>query len=116
MSQIKYETEADMAAYLDPSYGHGLAATYTRNGVNTSLNLILNEEYVELDEGSGVEAVQPIAYCRSVDIPSVSHNDTLAVSAYKDVNGNILKAATNYKIVNVQKDFKGFTALVLEEQ
>jgi len=78
MSQIKYESESDMAAYLDPSYGHGLAATYTRNGVNTSLNLILHEEYVELDEGSGVEAVQPIAYCRSIDIPNVTHNDTLA--------------------------------------
>jgi hypothetical protein len=38
----------------------------------------------------------------------------LAVSAYKDVDGNILKAASNYKIVNVQKDNKGFTALVLE--
>ena len=115
MSQIRYETEADMAAYLDPSYGHGLAATYTRNGVDTSLNLIINEEYIEIDEGSGVEAVQPIAYCRSIDVPNVSHNDTLAVSAYKDVNGNTIKAATSYKIINVKKDHKGFTALILEE-
>jgi|TARA_R110000782_G_scaffold142308_1_gene234962 hypothetical protein len=116
VSQIRYETEADMASYLDPNYGHGQTAVYGRGGVNTSINLILNEEFVELDEGIGVEAAQPIAYCRSIDIPSVSHGDTLAVSAYKDVDGNILKAAGNYKIVNVQKDNKGFTALVLEEQ
>jgi len=114
MSQIRYETEADMAAYLDPNFGHGLQATYTRNGVNTSINLILNEEFLELDDGSGVESATPIAYCRSVDILNVSQGDTLAVSAYKDVDGNILKAASNYKIVNVQKDNKGFTALVLE--
>ena len=114
MSQIRYETESDMAAYFDPTYGHGLQATYTRSGVNTSINLILNEEFLELDDGSGVESATPIAYCRSVDIPSVSHGDTLAVSAYKDVDGNILKAAGSYKIVNVQKDNKGFTAVVLE--
>ena len=32
-----------------------------------------------------------------------------------DIHGNILKAAQNYTIVNVQKDRTGFTALMLEE-
>ena len=116
MSQIRYETEADMASYLDPNYGHGQTAVYGRGGVNTSINLILNEEFVELDEGVGVEASQPIAYLTTLNIPNVSFGDTLAVSAYKDANGNILKAASNYKIINVQKDNRGFAALVLEEQ
>ena len=116
MSQIRYETEADMAAYFDTSTGHARAATYTKNGVNTSINLILNEEYVELDEGVGVEAAQPIAYCTTLNIPNVSFGDTLAISAYKDADGNILQAASNYKIINVQKDNRGFAALVLEEQ
>jgi len=61
MSQIKYETEADMAAYLDADYGHGITATYTRNGVNSSISLILNEEYVKLAQGTDVEASKPIA-------------------------------------------------------
>jgi hypothetical protein len=41
--------------------------------------------------------------------------DTLAVSAIKDVDGNILKAAQNYTVVNIQADRTGFTALMLEE-
>jgi len=105
-----------MAAYFDTSTGHGRAATYTKNGVSTSIDLILNEEYLELDDGVGVEASQPIAYLTTLNIPNVSFGDTLAVSAYKDANGNILKAASNYKIINVQKDNRGFAALVLEEQ
>ena len=37
------------------------------------------------------------------------------VSAIKDVDGNTLKAAQNYTIVNVQSDRTGFSALMLEE-
>ena len=109
MSKIMWETEADMAAYLDKDYGHGLSATYTRDGTSSTISLILNQEYFELAEDPGVEGSQPIAYCRSVDIPNVAHDDTLAVSAYLDADGNTIKAATTYKIINVQKDNNGFT-------
>ena len=33
----------------------------------------------------------------------------------KDVDGNTLKAAQNYTIVNIQSDRTGFSALMLEE-
>ena len=36
-------------------------------------------------------------------------------SAIKDTNGNILKAAQNYTVVNIQSDRTGFSALMLEE-
>ena len=71
--------------------------------------------YVELDDGVGVEALKPIAYCRTVDIPNIAFGNRLDVSAIKDTNGNILKAAQNYTVVNIQADRTGFSALMLEE-
>jgi hypothetical protein len=109
------ETEEDMAAYLDPTYGHGVGATYINNGVSSSINIILNNEYIEQDEGIGVEALQPVAYCRSIDIPLVGYGNLLNVNAIKDTDGNIIKAATNYTIVNIRPDRTGFIALELEE-
>ena len=109
------ETEEDMSAYLDINYGHGVSAVYTNNGSSSTINIIINNEYDEQEEGVGVEATHPIAYCRSVDVPSISYGNTLAVSAIKDVDGNTLKAAQNYTIVNVQSDRTGFSALMLEE-
>lgn len=115
MSQYRMETEEDMAAYLDPTYGHGVGATYINNGVSIDINIILNNEYIEQDEGIGVEALQPVAYCRSIDIPSVAYGHSLNVNAIKDTDGNIIKAATNYIIVNIRPDRTGFIALELEE-
>lgn len=116
MSEYKMETEEDMEGYLDIDYGHGVSAAYTNyQDVETTIKIILNEEYLEDENGIGIEGTQPIAYCRSVDVPNALHNDTLDVSAITDVDGNVLKAAQSYKVVNVQKDKTGFTALMLEE-
>ena len=114
MSQYRLETEADMLNYLDKDFGHGVGATHTRGGTSKSISIILNNEYILQDEGIGLEALKPTAHARSVDVPSASFGDTLNVEAIKDVNGNTLKAAQNYTIVNVQKDRTGFTSLILE--
>jgi len=115
MSQYRMETEEDMSAYFDINFGHGVSAVFTHSGTATTINIILNNEYVEQDEGIGVEALNPIAYCKTIDISNVVFGDTLNVSAIKDVDGNTLKAAQNYTIVNIQKDRTGFSALMLEE-
>ena len=115
MSQYRMETEEDMLSYLDIKYGHAVSAVYSNGGSSTTINVILNNEYTELDEGVGVEALSPIAYCRTVDVPNISFGNTLNVSAITDVNGNILKAAQNYTVVNIQADRTGFSALMLEE-
>ena len=115
MSQFRLETELDMAGYLDINYGHGVSAVYTNSGTSSTINIILNNEYVEQEEGIGVEALQPVAYCRSIDIPSVAYGHSLNVNAIKDTDGNIIKVATNYTIVNVRPDRTGFIALELEE-
>ena len=103
MSQYVMETEEDMAAYLDINFGHGVEAVWTNSGTATTINIILNNEYIE-QEGLdvSVEATQPIAYCRSIDVPSIAH-------------GNTLKAAQTYTVVSIQSDRTGFTALELEE-
>tara|TARA_B100001093_G_C26849647_1_gene1024501 strand:- start:1607 stop:1948 length:342 start_codon:yes stop_codon:yes gene_type:complete len=111
------ETEEDMASYLDINYGHGVQAIYTNSsGSASSISIILNNEYIE-QEGLevSVEATQPIAYCRSIDVPSIAHGNSLQVSAIKDVEGNILSPAANYTVVNIQSDRTGFSALQLEK-
>lgn len=115
MSQFRLETEADMLNYLDKDYGHGVGATYTRSGTASSISVILNNEFILQDEGIGLEALKPVAHARSVDVPNASFGDLLNVEAIKDVDGNTLKAAQNYTIVNVQKDRTGFSSLILEE-
>jgi hypothetical protein len=115
MSQFRLETEEDMLGYLDINFGHGVSAVYTNNGASSTISVILNNEYVEQEEGIGVEALKPIAYCRTIDVPNISFGNTLNVSAIKDTNGNILKAAQNYTVVNIQADRTGFSALMLEE-
>tara|TARA_Y100000593_G_C4148622_1_gene255924 strand:+ start:92 stop:445 length:354 start_codon:yes stop_codon:yes gene_type:complete len=116
MSEYRLETEEDMSSYLDTSFGHGVTAVFTNSsGSASTINIIINNEYVEQVEGTGVEALKPIAYCRSIDVPSIGFGNTLNVSAIKDVDGNTLKAAQNYTIVNIQSDRTGFSALMLEE-
>ena len=114
MSQYRMETEEDMSAYFDINFGHGVSAVFTHSGSSTTINIILNNEYVEQEEGIGVESLKPIAYCKTLDVPNIVFGDTLNVSAIKDVNGNTLKAAQNYTVVNIQADRTGFSALMLE--
>lgn len=115
MSLFVLETEQDMLAYLDPTFGHGVTADFIHNNVTTQINIIMEEEFLEIDEGTGIESTTPAAYCRSVDISNVAINDNLNVSAIKDVDGNILKAATNYIIKNIENDKTGFIILKLEK-
>lgn len=119
MSIFALEDENDFAAYLDPNYGHGIAATYTRYGSesSSSINIILNEEYLEQEgETIGIEGTTPVAYCRSTDVPNAGFRDTLVVSAVKDLDGNTIKNQTTYSVVRVEPDKTGFTILILEEQ
>ena len=115
MSQFRIETEEDMISYLDTTFGHGVTAVFNNGGTSSNINIIINNEYVEQLDGTGVEALKPVAYCRSVDVPNISFGNTLNVSAIKDVDGNTLKAAQNYTVVNVQSDRTGFSVIMLEE-
>ena len=111
------ETEEDMSAYLDINYGHAVSAIYTNSaGATSTIDIILNNEYIE-QEGFdiSIEATKPIAYCRSIDVPSIAHGNTLQVSATKSVEGDILSPAENFTVVSIQSDRTGFSALQLEK-
>ena len=63
-----------------------------------------------------VEGSQPIAYCKTSDVSSASHGDTLAFAAPTTKSGTQFKGAVTYEVVGVQPDATGITALVLEQQ
>ena len=58
----------------------------------------------------------PVAYCKTKDVSSAAHGDTLAFAAQTDLDGNTIKGAKTYSVVNVQPDNTGVTALILQEQ
>ena len=78
MSVYRMETEEDMAGYFDATAGHGVTAVFTNSSSQQStINIILNNEYFEIELGTNVEGTKPTAYCRSVDAPNAVFGNTL---------------------------------------
>ena len=96
------ESAADRAEFVSTD-DFGVAATY--NG-STTVNGIFDNEYLEAIEGAlvGVEASQPRFTCRTADVSSAAHGDTLAI------------AGVTYNVVGVEPDGTGMTTLELEDQ
>ena len=61
MSLYNLETEEDMEAYLDIDFGHGVSAVYTRSGTASTIKIIINEEYIETQDGIGVSQSRSVA-------------------------------------------------------
>lgn len=115
---MNLEFATDLEAYFDTN-AHGTSATYTPYGGSSStIKVIIEQLFYEVDTvGSvGVNSSQPMAYCRTTDVPNAAKNDTLVIGAITDLDGNTIKAETTYTVVNVQPDNTGITILVLEEQ
>ena len=113
------EFDRDFDGYFMSDHGnHGQAVTYTPSGgVAVSIKAIMNEEYFDIDNGAvAVEGFQPVATCKTTDVPNAAHDDTIVTAAYKNLDGTTIKASATYKVINVQKDNKGITQLLLEEQ
>ncbi len=112
------EFDRDFNGYLDADFGHGMTVTYTpQGGSGSSIKIILEQEYFGIDVGTvDVEGLQPIAFCKTTDVPSVAHGDSIVAPAYKNLDGTTIKAGATYKVVNVQPDNTGITQLMLEEQ
>ena len=112
------EFDRDCTGYFDADFGHGITVTYTpQGGSASSINIILEQEYFGIDVGTvDVEGFQPIAFCKSTDIPNIAHGDSIVAPAYKNLDGTTIKAGATYKVINVQPDNTGVTQLFLEEQ
>lgn len=116
--QMALEFDNDFDGYFDSDYGHGVACTYTPSGGSAvSIKVILDREYLEIDGGTvGVNSDQPIVYGKAKDLRNASFGDSLAFAAITDLDDNVIRAATTYKVVNVQPDNTGIVALILELQ
>jgi hypothetical protein len=115
---MSLEFDSDLDGYLDADFGHGISATYTPSGGSAStIKVILDDEYLSMIGLSvDVEGSQPIAYCKTSDVSSAAHGDTLAFAAQTTLSNTQFKAATTYNVVGVQPDGTGITALTLEQQ
>ena len=96
------ETAADRAAMLDTDE-FAVAATYNGGAI---VNGIFDNEYAGVLDGAGapVESTRPVFYCRTADVASAVHGDTLVISG------------TTYNVVGVEPDGAGMTTLILEVQ
>mgnify|MGYP003644956702 FL=1 len=113
MSVYQLETEEDMASYFDIE-AHGRAAIFVdTNNSSTNIEVIFNNEFIEQDEGVGVEARQPIAYCRSSQVPGITYGNQIQISA-EVIEGFTISPVQNYKVVSVQSNNDGFVSLELE--
>ena len=96
------ESAGDRLAFLDADE-FGIAATY--NGSATVYGIFENDYFDGMTEGGvSVEASQPRFSCRTADVSSAAHGDTL------------LLGGTTYNVVGVQPDGTGMTMLLLEDQ
>jgi len=90
--------DADLLAMLDLN---GFAVTAI-SGANT-INGIFDQDYFEIiDSNSVVESSQPAFTCRTSDVSSISHGDTLTINSI------------NYKVVGNKPDGTGMSVLPLE--
>ena len=113
------EFDRDFDGYLSAEHGgDGIAVTYTpAGGSASSINVILNQEYVDIDSGGlPVQGYQPVAMAKTTDIPNIAFGDTLAAPAITTLDGTVIKVATNYKVINYEHDNLGMTSLLLEVQ
>jgi hypothetical protein len=116
---MSMEFDRDFDGYLSAEHGgDGIAVTYTpAGGSASSINVILNQEYIDIDSGGlPVQGYQPVAMTKTADIPNIAFGDTLAAPAITTLDGTVIKAATNYKVINYEHDNLGMTSLLLEVQ
>ena len=115
---MSLEFDADLDGYFDSDFGHGISATYTVSGGSpATIKVILEDEFLAMGGLSvDVEGSQPIAYCKTSDVSSAGHGDTLAFASQTTKSGTQFNGAVTYEVVGVHPDATGITALVLEQQ
>lgn len=91
------EWDADeMAAFFDIDLG--VSATYTHGGVPATITVIFDNAFVAVE---GVESLGPAATCKTSDVASAAHGDTLVIGG------------VTYNITGVHPDGTGITILML---
>lgn len=98
-----YDSDIDNLLFTD----YAVDAVYTpQGGQAASIKVIFDNEYQAIEmlgAGVGVESTSPAAICKTTNISSAKHGDTLAVGG------------KTYYISGVQPDGTGITRLLLSE-
>lgn len=111
------ESAADFNSYVDINTGHGVTATIDSGGLTKSINIIIDQEYFNIQGGSvPVAGYQPRAIIKATDAPSISQGDNLVVNAITTNKGNVLKPETTFLVRAIEPDNTGLVSVVLEEQ
>lgn len=95
------ESAADRASFFDVD-DFGVAGNY--NSGTTVNGIFDNEYFLQAEGGVGIESSNPAFLCRTADVSSAAHGDTLVVSS------------VSYAVVGVHPDGTGVTTLILEAQ
>ncbi len=86
---------------------YAVGAVYTpQGGQATSIRVIFDNEFQAIEMlagGVGVESTSPAALCRTSDVSSAKHRDTLVVGG------------KTYHVTGVHPDGTGITRLMLSE-
>lgn len=89
----------DLTPFFDTD-DFAVAATYN---VSTTVNGIFDNGFSAAGADPGVEGSLPSFTCRSADVPSAAHGDTLVISS------------VSYTVVGVHPDGTGVVVLALSE-
>ena|SRR4030067_1899703 len=79
-------------------------ATYTPQGGQAStIKIIFDNAFKVIDISTGIESALPAATCKTSDVASVKHNDTLVINSI------------TYYVSGIQPDGTGITKLILSK-
>ena len=98
------ESTADKASFFDTDE-FAVSAVYRKTGIPAkNINVIFDNEYFQVELGTGAEGTEPFALALASDIEDVAHTDRLQIDS------------VTYKIRGVEPDGLGLVRLKLEKQ
>jgi len=103
---FKSDIVDDISDIFDLTDEFTTAATYTPSGGSaTTINVFLDNVYFPVPGAFvEIESTQPMAHCKSADISSVAHGDTIVIDS------------VTYLVMGVHNSSIGITTLILETQ
>ena len=97
-------TTEDIAAMFEDDGLISTAAFSHSGGVAVDISVIFDNDFRAVNMADGViESAGPQAVCKSSDVASAVHGDTLAISG------------TTYNIIGIEPDGTGMTTLILSK-
>src|SRR3990172_7327844 len=95
-------TTSEIDCFFDPVLT--VDAIYTpQGGQASSIKVLFDNDFKVIDLSTGIESAAPAVTCKTSDVASVKHNDTLVISS------------VTYYVSGIQQDGTGITILILSK-